>query len=135
MPFLDGLDRGENLQILLHAAGDLVEDLGALGRRDVAPGILRLVRGVKRKLDACGLRANNLAYRLAGDRADILEVTAVDGSDPLAADEVLIAGLDATREFRVSMTWCSMGSSLSGLSPLVGCQSRSATLTSRVELG
>jgi hypothetical protein len=33
------------------------------------------------------------------------------------------------------MTWCSMGSSLSGLSPLVGCQSRSATLTPRVELG
>ncbi len=60
---VDGLDRGEHLEVLLHAVGDFVEDLGALGRRGVAPGVLRLMRRVERKLDIGGLRAGDLAYR------------------------------------------------------------------------
>ena len=88
---VDGLDRGEHLEVLLHAVGDLVEDLGALGGRGVAPGVLGLMRGVERELDIGGLRAGDLADRLAGDRADIVEIIAVDRRHPFAADEILVA--------------------------------------------
>ena len=88
---VDGLDRGEHLEVLLHAVGDLVEDLGALGGRGVAPGVLGLMRGVERKLDIGGLRAGDLADRLAGDGADIVEIVAVDRRHPFAADEILVA--------------------------------------------
>jgi hypothetical protein len=50
------------------------------------------MRGIERKLDVGGLRACDLAYRLAGDRADIFEVAAADRSDPFAADKILVAG-------------------------------------------
>ena len=89
---VDGLDRGENLQVLLHAVGNFVEDLCPLGRRGIAPGVLRLMRRVERKLDIGGLRTRDLAYGLAGDRADIVEIAAVDWGYPLAADEILVAG-------------------------------------------
>ena len=88
---VDGLDRGEHLEVLLHAVGDLVEDLGALGGCGVAPGVLGLMRGVERKLDVGGLRAGDLADRLAGNGADIVEILAVDRRHPFAADEIFVA--------------------------------------------
>jgi hypothetical protein len=50
------------------------------------------MRRVERKLDIGGLRAGDLAYGLAGDRADIVEIAAGDRRHPLAADEILVAG-------------------------------------------
>ncbi len=88
---VDGLDRGEHLEVLLHAVGDLVEDFGAFGGRGVAPGLLGLMGGVERKLDIGGLRTGDLTHRLAGDGADIVEILAVDGRDPFAADEIVVA--------------------------------------------
>src|SRR5262249_20832416 len=87
---IDGLDRGKHVQIFLDAVGDFVQDLIALGRRHLAPGVLGLMRGVKRKLDVSGLGARDLAYRLAGDRADIVEILAIDRRHPLAADEIVV---------------------------------------------
>ena len=90
---VDGLDRGQHLEVLLHAVGDLVEDRGALWPAPwPAPFVLGLVRGVEGKLDIGGLRAGDLADRLAGDRADIVEIVAVDRRHPFAADEILVAG-------------------------------------------
>src|SRR6478672_13069424 len=45
---VDGLDRRQHLQVLLHAVGDLVQDLGAFGGRRLSPGVLSLVRRVQR---------------------------------------------------------------------------------------
>ena len=73
---VDRLDQGKKLELLFDTVGDLVEDRGPLGRRGLAPGVLRLVRGVERKLDIGGLRARDLAHGLAGDRADVVEVIA-----------------------------------------------------------
>ena len=78
-------------EILLHPVGDLVEDLGALGRRGLAPGIFRGVSCVERELDVCGAAIGDLTDRLAGDRADIVEIAAVDRRHPFAADEILVA--------------------------------------------
>ena len=89
---VDGLDRGQHLEILLHAVGDFVQDFGAFGGRRVAPSVLRLVRGVEGELDVGGLRAGDLADRLAGDGADIVEILAGDRRDPFAADEIVVAG-------------------------------------------
>ncbi len=89
---VDGLDRREHLEVLLHAVGDLVENGGARSGRGFAPGILRLMRRVERKLDVGRLRAGDLAHRLAGDRADIVEILAGDRRYPFAADEILVAG-------------------------------------------
>ena len=88
---VDGLDRGEHLEVLVDAVGDLVEDLGALGGRGVAPGVFGLMRGVERKLDISGLRAGDLADRLAGNGADIVEILSVDRRHPFAADEIVVA--------------------------------------------
>ena len=90
LAIVDGLDRSEHVEVLLHAVGDLVQGLCALFGRHLAPGVLRLVRGVERKLDIGGLRARDLAHRLAGDRADIVEILAIDRRHPFAADEVVV---------------------------------------------
>ncbi len=42
-----GLGDGEQLEVLLDAVGDLVEDVGALGHRGLAPGGSGGVRGVE----------------------------------------------------------------------------------------
>ena len=91
LAIVDGLDRGEHFEVLFHAVGDFVQDLGAFGRRRVAPSVLRLVGGVERKLDIAGLRTGDLTHRLAGDGADIVEILAVDRRDPFAADEIVVA--------------------------------------------
>ena len=88
---VDGFDRGEHLEVLLHAVGDLVQDLGALGGCGIAPGVLRLMRGIERKLDVGCLRAGDLADGLAGNRADIVEIIAFDRRHPFAADEIVVA--------------------------------------------
>jgi hypothetical protein len=48
------------------------------------------VGGIERKLDVRGLRARDLADRLAGDWTDIVEIFAVDRRHSLAADEIVV---------------------------------------------
>jgi hypothetical protein len=43
------------LQVGFHAVGDLVQDVGALGRRGLAPGFLGGMGGVQRQLDVFAL--------------------------------------------------------------------------------
>jgi hypothetical protein len=50
------------------------------------------VGGVERQLDVGSLGAGNLADRLAGDGADIVEIVPVDGGQPFSADEIVVAG-------------------------------------------
>jgi len=87
---VDGLDRGDELQILRHAVGDLVEERGALGRRRIAPGVLRLMGGVERKLDP-GPSADT-PY---ATQAETLPATLGEALEHLRANEVLRAGLGA----------------------------------------
>ncbi len=49
------------------------------------------MRRIERELDIFRCGARDLADRLAGDRADIVEILAFDRRDPFAADEILIA--------------------------------------------
>ena len=53
--------------------------------------LARRMRGVEREFDILRRRARHLAERLAGDRADIVEILAFDRRDPFAADEIVIA--------------------------------------------
>jgi hypothetical protein len=77
---VDGLGGRQHLEVLLHAVGDLVQDVGALGRRGLAPGFLGGVGGVERQLDVFAARARDFAEGLAGDRRDVREVLALDGA-------------------------------------------------------
>ena len=51
LAIVPGLGGGERREIGLHPVGDGVEDVGALGGADAAPGGLRGVRRVQRGLD------------------------------------------------------------------------------------
>ena len=48
--------------------------------------------GVEREFDVGGGRARDLAKLGAGDRAQIVEVAALDRLDELAADEIVVTG-------------------------------------------
>ena len=61
---LPALGDREHLQVRLDRVGDRVQDLGALGRRGLAPRLARRVRGVERELDVLRRRARDLAERL-----------------------------------------------------------------------
>ena len=50
------------------------------------------MRGIERKLDICGVGTSDLADRLAGNWAEIVEVAPVNRRDPFAADEIVVAG-------------------------------------------
>ena len=93
------------------AVGHLVQDVGALGGRGLAPGRRGGVRGVERLLDVLGGAAGDLGEGLAGHRRGVLEVLALGRRDVLAADEVVVAGLegdDASVSPRVPRTWPSL---------------------------
>ncbi|EJZ06057.1 hypothetical protein MFORT_28624 [Mycolicibacterium fortuitum subsp. fortuitum DSM 46621 = ATCC 6841 = JCM 6387] len=88
------LGQSDRFEVLLDAVGDLVEDDGARSRRGLAPCRRGGVRGVQRLLDVGLGGAGHLAEHLAGDRRRVLEVAALGGGDPLAADVVVVAGLE-----------------------------------------
>jgi hypothetical protein len=86
-----GLDEGELVEIVLHDLRDAHEDTGALADGGTAPGVLRGMRRVERKLDVVLVGARDLANDPTIDRRRILEIAATDGGHPFTADEVLVA--------------------------------------------
>jgi ParB family chromosome partitioning protein len=88
------LDQRELLEIGLHAVGDPVQDRGARGGRGLAPGRRSGVRGVEREVDVFFGRARDLAEHAPGHRRDVFEILALDRRNPLAADEVVVLGLE-----------------------------------------
>ncbi|MNX77413.1 hypothetical protein D3C86_1089540 [compost metagenome] len=89
-----GFGLGHGLKIDLDAVGDTIEDKRALGDAGLAPGVLGGMGGVQRQLDVGRVRASHLAQDAAVHRGGVLEIAAVDRSDPLAADEVVVARLE-----------------------------------------
>jgi len=73
----------------------VVEDQGALGERRLAPGVLGLVAGVERELHVLGVDLATSQNCLPWP-ADVVHVLALHRSDPLAPDEVVVAGLSVT---------------------------------------
>ncbi|MDT4834298.1 hypothetical protein FQZ97_679320 [compost metagenome] len=92
-----GLGGGQHGQVFLHAVGDAVQDVGALGGRGAAPGALGLVGGVERALDVGGAGARHFAEDLAGDGRDVAEILVLHRRDPFAADVVAVALLERHR--------------------------------------
>ena len=91
---IDGLDIGEQVQILLHPIGDAVEDEGAGGHGLLAPGLGGGMRGVQRQIDIGLVRPRGLREDLAGDGRDIVEILAADRCGEFAVDEIVVAGLE-----------------------------------------
>jgi len=58
---LPAVDHGEEVEILLHAVGDLEHDVGALRGRGPAPGVLGGMSRVERSLNIRGFRSWHLA--------------------------------------------------------------------------
>ena len=90
---LPRLGDGDPLEVLLHAVGDLVEDVGALGRARAAPRPGGAVRGVERALDVVGGAPRDLGEGPARHGARVLEVLPAGRRDVLAADPVVVPGL------------------------------------------
>ncbi len=88
-----GFGLGEELEVVLHTLGDADEDVGAFGDAGFAPERCGGVGGIEGELDIACVAAGDQADGFAGDRADVLEVLAVDGRGPFAADEVFVAAL------------------------------------------
>ncbi len=92
LAIIDCLGKSENVEVLLHPVGNLVEDGGALGRRGAAPSILRPMCGIKSKLDVLCPAACNLCDGFASNGARIGEVFSTFWRHPSAANEVVVAG-------------------------------------------
>ena len=90
LAIVERLDKGEKIEILLHAVGDLEQNVGAVGDRRPGPGVLGGMGGVERELDVSRRRARDRAQPLTGDRARVVEIAPLDRGDPLAADEVAV---------------------------------------------
>ncbi len=91
---VEGFDERQEIEIGLHAVGDLEQDKGAVGDRGPAPGVLGRMGRVERQLDVGRRGAWDRAQLLAGDRARIVEVAPLDRGDPLAADEIVVLFAD-----------------------------------------
>ena len=87
---VERLDERDEVELLLEDVGDLVEDLGPLGRRGLAPAVPRLVSGIQRELDVGRRRARDVAQFPTCHGARVVEVAALDGRYPPAADEVVV---------------------------------------------
>ena len=79
LPIIDCLGKSENIEVLLHPVGDLVEDGGALGRSGAAPTILRPMCGIKSKFDVRCPAARDLRDGFASNGAGIYEVFPIFG--------------------------------------------------------
>ena len=90
---LPALGDCEHLEVVLDRVRDPVQDARALGDRGLAPSVLCGVRRVERKVDVLGRRARDLRERLTGRRCHVLGVLPLHRSDPVAADEVVVARL------------------------------------------
>ena len=86
-----GLDDGDRLEVLLHAVGDLEQDVATIAGGRTAPRGCRGVRGVEGEFDVLGSASGDLAERLAVHGGHVLEVLAFDGGDTRATDPVVIA--------------------------------------------
>ena len=71
------------------------QGIGALGRGGSAPGIGGRMGRIQGLIEVGRRGARRLAVDLAGHRGDIVEVLALQRSNPLAADEVFIAALES----------------------------------------
>ena len=90
---LPALRDRQQLEVVLDHVRDLVQDARALGGRGLAPGVLGSMRRVERELDVLRGRARHLRERLARRGRHVRRVPALHRSDPVAADEVLVARL------------------------------------------
>ena len=84
------LGTGEQFEILLHAVGDLEQDIASLGRRGFAPGFKRRVGRVEGRLDVGLVRPGDLCKRPAVDRRNTVKILAALRCDPFAADVVFV---------------------------------------------
>ena len=107
---LPALRDREHLEVRLDRVGDRVQDLGAVGRRGLAPRLARSVRRVEREVDVRRGRARDLAERLSRRGARIGAVGALDRGDPMATDEVLVARLQ--RDGALGRSWCGIDGGL-----------------------
>ncbi len=89
-----GFGDREHLEVLLHPVGDLIQDHRPFSHRGLTPGRRGLVGGVEGEFDILGRGLRDLGEGLAGDRGDVLEVVALDRLDPVAADVVVVTGLE-----------------------------------------
>ena len=90
---IPGFRRRQQLQILLHPVGDFEQDRRPVLHGGVSPFLFRFVGRIQRQVDITLTGAGNLAQRLAGNRGQVGIVFAVDGRDPVAANKVVITGL------------------------------------------
>jgi hypothetical protein len=97
-----GLGHRQQLEVLLHAVGDLVEDDGPGRVGGLAPGHLGGVGGVEGEVDVGLVGSGDLAERLSRHRRDVLKVLPLHRCDPLPADVVLVALLEGDLAARLS---------------------------------
>ncbi len=78
LAIVERLGHGEDGQPVFDDLRDFDQKLGAGGGRGLRPFFLRGMRGIERELYVLGAGACDLADRLAGDRANIVEILPLD---------------------------------------------------------
>ena len=104
---IPGFRMSQGFEILLDAIGDAVEDVGALGGRRLAPGVLGGVGSVQRGFHVVLVGTRDTGEDLAGDRRDVVKILATLRRHPLAADVVVVLlAEDTGRVVAIGFDWC-----------------------------
>jgi hypothetical protein len=94
LAIVDGLDQGEEIELLFDPVGDAQECLRALRRRGAAPSLPGGMRGIERQFDILRGGTGNRANHMTVDRRNILEFLTLDRGNPCAANKIVIMRSD-----------------------------------------
>ena len=92
---VDGFGVGQQFQVGFQSVGNSEQHVGAVGGGGFTPGVGGRVGGIECQFNVFSCRAGGLGEDFAGGGGDDIKVLAFDGGDKLAANEVVVLGLES----------------------------------------
>ena len=97
LAIIPGLHIGQGFQVSLDTIGNFEQRIGALSHGGLTPGIGGGMGGIQRPVQVSRRRARHFTIDLACYRGNVFKVVAFQWGDPLAADKVVVAGIEVVQ--------------------------------------